>query len=47
MVVSIAILGAIERGTRNPESKVIKNIAEALGVEVEELISSKSTWKEG
>jgi transcriptional regulator with XRE-family HTH domain len=35
--VSIAILGAIERGTRKPDTKILHNIAGVLGIEVEEL----------
>ncbi|KIL39380.1 transcriptional regulator [Gordoniibacillus kamchatkensis] len=35
--VSIAILGAIERGTRNPDPKMLQHIAGVLGIEVEEL----------
>lgn len=37
--ISIAVLGAIERGTRNPDTKIIKRIAEALNIEVEELVT--------
>lgn len=35
--VSIAILGAIERGSRKPDYKIIQNIAGVLGIDVEEL----------
>lgn len=35
--VSIAILGAIERGTRKPDSKIILNISNVLGIAPEEL----------
>lgn len=35
--VSIAILGAIERGSRKPDSKILQNIAGVLGIDVEEL----------
>jgi transcriptional regulator with XRE-family HTH domain len=37
--VSIAILGAIERGTRKPDSKIINNISSVLGIEAEELVA--------
>jgi transcriptional regulator with XRE-family HTH domain len=37
--VSIAILGAIERGTRKPDSKMINNISNILGIEPEELLA--------
>lgn len=40
--VSIAVLGAVERGTRKPDSKIIKSIAEVLGIQVEELISDNT-----
>jgi transcriptional regulator with XRE-family HTH domain len=36
--VSIAILGAIERGTRRPDSKIISKISEVLGIDPEELL---------
>jgi transcriptional regulator with XRE-family HTH domain len=36
--VSIAILGAIERGTRKPDPKIIKKISDALGIDPEELL---------
>ncbi len=35
--VSIAILGAIERGTRKPDAKIIREISTVLGIEPEEL----------
>jgi transcriptional regulator with XRE-family HTH domain len=37
--VSIAILGAIERGTRKPDSRIIQKIAAVLGIEPDELQS--------
>jgi transcriptional regulator with XRE-family HTH domain len=40
--VSIAILGAIERGTRKPDSKIINNISNVLGIEPEELLAIAS-----
>lgn len=36
--VSIAILGAIERGTRKPDAKIIHKISEVLGIDPEELL---------
>jgi transcriptional regulator with XRE-family HTH domain len=36
--VSIAIIGAIERGARKAESNLIARISEALGVEQKELL---------
>lgn len=38
--ISVSILGAIERGTRKPEGKLLKKIAEALYIEVDELTSA-------
>lgn len=35
--VSIAVLGAIERGTRKADPKMIRSISDALGVAPEEL----------
>ena len=35
--VSIAVLGAIERGTRKADPKLIQKISEALGIDPEEL----------
>ena len=37
--VSIAILGAIERGTRKPDTKMIHQISEVLNIEPEELVA--------
>ncbi|MCS7463173.1 helix-turn-helix transcriptional regulator [Paenibacillus doosanensis] len=36
--VSIAILGAIERGTRRPDPKMIRKISEVLGIDPDELL---------
>lgn len=36
--VSIAILGAIERGTRKPDSKMIRKISDVLGIDPDELL---------
>ena len=38
--VSIAILGAIERGTRKADHKIIQNISNVLGIEPEELMAT-------
>jgi transcriptional regulator with XRE-family HTH domain len=38
--VSIAILGTIERGTRKADPRILKRIAETLGIEQEELTQS-------
>ncbi|MNI08273.1 HTH-type transcriptional regulator SinR [compost metagenome] len=40
--VSIAILGAIERGTRKPDNKIIQNICKVLGVDAEELMATST-----
>jgi transcriptional regulator with XRE-family HTH domain len=40
--VSIAILGAIERGTRKPDAKIIQKISAVLGIEPEELNANAS-----
>ncbi|MCY9662777.1 helix-turn-helix transcriptional regulator [Paenibacillus chondroitinus] len=37
--VSIAILGAIERGTRKPDAKIINKISQVLGIEPDELVA--------
>lgn len=36
--VSIAIVGTIERGTRRPDPRILKRIAEALGIDQDELV---------
>ena len=38
--VSIAILGAIERGTRKPDNKMIQNISQVLDIEPDELVAT-------
>ena len=40
--VSIAIIGTIERGTRKADPKMLRKIAEVLGVEQEELMPSQT-----
>ncbi|MGG1514605.1 helix-turn-helix transcriptional regulator [Paenibacillus oryzisoli] len=37
--VSIAILGAIERGTRKPDTHMIQKISQVLNIEPEELLA--------
>jgi transcriptional regulator with XRE-family HTH domain len=44
--VSIAIIGAIERGARKAEGLLISHISEALGVEQKELLPPVQTLKE-
>jgi transcriptional regulator with XRE-family HTH domain len=39
MGVSVAVLGAIERGTRRADSKILEKIAETLGIGMEELLN--------
>lgn len=43
--VSIAIVGTIERGTRRPDARMLKRIAEALGIDQEELIPVEARAK--
>jgi transcriptional regulator with XRE-family HTH domain len=45
--VSIAVLGAIERGTRKADSKMLTRISETLGVSVEEIVASGQERKDG
>ncbi|TLS48630.1 helix-turn-helix transcriptional regulator [Paenibacillus antri] len=35
--VSVAVLGAVERGTRKAEPRLLREIADALGIDKEEL----------
>ncbi|TMV44310.1 helix-turn-helix transcriptional regulator [Paenibacillus mesophilus] len=46
--VSIAVLGSVERGTRKADVKMLNKIAEALGINPDELadISSESKGSE-
>lgn len=37
--VSVAVLGAIERGTRRVDSKILEKIADTLEVSMEELLN--------
>jgi transcriptional regulator with XRE-family HTH domain len=39
MGVSVAVLGAIERGTRRADSKILEKIADTLGIGMEELLN--------
>lgn len=43
--VSIAIVGTIERGTRRPDPRMLKRIAEALGIDQEELVPVETRAK--
>lgn len=36
--VSVAVLGAIERGTRNPDTKLLTSISETLDIDITELL---------
>lgn len=45
MGISVSIIGSIERGTRKADVKTIHQIAEVLGIEQEELESSKAHRK--
>ncbi len=40
--VSIAVLGSIERGTRHPDTHILRKISEVLGIDPEELVSAGS-----
>jgi transcriptional regulator with XRE-family HTH domain len=35
---SVAVIGSIERGTRTPDEKLLRSIAEGLGIELSELV---------
>lgn len=37
--VSVAVLGAIERGTRRADSKMLENISSTLDISIEELLN--------
>ncbi|CAH0121551.1 MULTISPECIES: helix-turn-helix domain-containing protein [unclassified Paenibacillus] len=37
LAVSVAVLGAIERGNRIPDAKIVTEISQQLGIAVEEL----------
>lgn len=43
--VSIAIVGTIERGTRRPDTRMLKRIADALGIDQDELIPMEARAK--
>ncbi len=45
--VSIAVLGAIERGTRKADEAIIVKISEALGIDPEELEPSLVSARSG
>lgn len=38
--ISIAVLGAVERGMRKPEQRFINQVSHALGVDAEELTAT-------
>jgi transcriptional regulator with XRE-family HTH domain len=38
--VSIAVLGAIERGTRRPDRRMLRSVAEVLDIDMRELAPS-------
>lgn len=40
MDLSVSILGAIERGNRKPEPRVLQKISQQLGIAMDELIGS-------
>lgn len=40
--ISIAIIGAIERGTRIPDVQILKRISDGLGISFDELTGSKA-----
>ncbi|MBP1996143.1 helix-turn-helix domain-containing protein [Paenibacillus eucommiae] len=40
--ISIAVLGSLERGTRTPDSKIINQISNVLGIQPEELLAVKA-----
>lgn len=40
MGVSIAVLGSIERGTRNADAKILQIISDALGIDKNELTTA-------
>jgi transcriptional regulator with XRE-family HTH domain len=44
--VSVAVLGAIERGTRIPDDRMIRKISEALGIDPRELTACGPQAKE-
>lgn len=37
--ISVAVLGSLERGTRKQDDKLLKRIADTLGISYEELVS--------
>lgn len=40
--VSVAVLGAVERGTRNPDRILLEKISSALHIEMDELINKQN-----
>lgn len=45
--VSVAVLGAVERGTRRPDPRLLRRIAETLGVDLEELAGETEERRSG
>jgi len=39
--VSVAVFGAVERGVRMPDAKLLRQIAEALNIDMQELAPQK------
>jgi transcriptional regulator with XRE-family HTH domain len=46
MGMSIGILGAIERGNRRPDERILNKISEALGIELDEIMMTNNKGKE-
>jgi len=44
--ISVSILGAIERGTRRPDARLLKQISEALFIDETELVGNEGDGKE-
>ena len=40
--VSVAVLGAVERGTRTPDLLLLEKISSALHIEIDELINKQN-----
>lgn len=44
--ISVSIIGSIERGTRHADNRTLQQIAEVLGVDIDELKPAGFTGKE-
>lgn len=44
--ISIGILGAVERGTRMPDQRLIERVADTLGISVAELLPERDGKEE-